>query len=141
MATLDMRDFHSLEEIRGCLFFYVQHYNHPPIPPSMAGPRRTVSFPNRNRSGAYPGRHWNRPSFWRRNAGSPRTRSSSSTRWNTRWTVASPGSASACAIPRICGKSTLWKRTEPLLWYACSTNRKTPSSNRIKYVYAKEISD
>ena len=30
MATLDMRDFHSLEEIRGCLFFYVQHYNHPP---------------------------------------------------------------------------------------------------------------
>ena len=30
MAALDMRDFHSLEEIRGCLFSYVQHYNQSP---------------------------------------------------------------------------------------------------------------
>jgi len=30
MASLDMRDFHSLEEIRGCLFSYVQRYNQSP---------------------------------------------------------------------------------------------------------------
>lgn len=27
MASLDMRDFHSLDELRGSLFSYVQHYN------------------------------------------------------------------------------------------------------------------
>ena len=30
MATLDMRDFHSLEELRGSLHAYVQHYNQSP---------------------------------------------------------------------------------------------------------------
>ena len=30
MASLDMRDFHSLEETRGCLFSYVQRYNQSP---------------------------------------------------------------------------------------------------------------
>ena len=30
MATLDMRDYHSLEELRGSLHAYVQHYNQSP---------------------------------------------------------------------------------------------------------------
>ena len=30
MASLDMRDFHSLDELRGSLFSYVQHYNQAP---------------------------------------------------------------------------------------------------------------
>jgi hypothetical protein len=30
MATLDMRDFHSLDELRGSLFSYVQNYNQSP---------------------------------------------------------------------------------------------------------------
>lgn len=32
MAALDIRDFHSLEELRGSLMAYVQLYNRSPIP-------------------------------------------------------------------------------------------------------------
>lgn len=30
MASLDMRDFHSLDQLRGSLFTYVRHYNQSP---------------------------------------------------------------------------------------------------------------
>ena len=127
MASLDMQDFHSLEEIRGCLFLMCSAITSPPTPPSMESPHRIVSFPNRNRSGVCPEKNWKGLSFWKWNAGFPLIRLSSSTRWNTRWTAASPGSASGCVIPPTCRKSTLWNRTGRLPRYVCSTNRKTPS--------------
>ena len=50
MAALDMRDFHSLEKLRGSLYSFVQQYNQSPILPSADCPHRTVSFRNRSRS-------------------------------------------------------------------------------------------
>ena len=55
MAALDMRDFHSLEELRGSLYAFVQQYNQsPPFFPPWTVPHRTVSFRNRSRSADFP---------------------------------------------------------------------------------------
>ena len=69
MAALDMRDFHSLEELRGSLHAFVQRYNQSPILPSTGCPHRTASFRNRNRSAGFLRKTSPKTSFWRLNAG------------------------------------------------------------------------
>ena len=69
MAALDMRDFHSLEELRGSLYAFVQQYNQSPILPSVDCPHRTVSFRNRSRSADFLRKTSVKISFWRLNAG------------------------------------------------------------------------
>lgn len=69
MAALDMRDFHSLEELRGSLYAFVQQYNQSPILPSVDCPHRTVSFQNRSRYADFLRKTSVKISFWRLNAG------------------------------------------------------------------------
>ena len=69
MATLDMRDFHSLEELRGSLYAFVQQYNQSPILPSVDVPHRTVSSRNQSRSAGFLRKTSDKISFWRSNAG------------------------------------------------------------------------
>ena len=50
MAALDMRDFHSLEELREVCTLLSSNTTNSPILPSVDCPHRTVSFRNRSRS-------------------------------------------------------------------------------------------
>ena len=57
MAALDMRDFHSLEELRGSLYAFVQQYNQSPILPSVDCPHRTFLFGTGADPQTFRGRH------------------------------------------------------------------------------------
>ena len=69
MAALDMRDFHSLEELRGSCMLLSRDTTNPPILPSTGCPHRTASFRNRNRSAGFLRKTSPKTSFWKLNAG------------------------------------------------------------------------
>ena len=138
MAGLDMRQFHSLEELKGSLFAFVHQYNLT-VHSSLHGKSpqdRFFSEPEQIRRSRR--MRSTRSSCWRSRGASPPTASSPSTRWNMKSITGSPGSASGSVIPMTCGRSLWWNPMGTSHPSACSINTKTLSSNAKRHAYAKE---
>lgn len=75
MSSLDIRDFHSLEELRGNLFAYVQIYNQTVHSSLIGCSHRIVSFQSRNASGAFQSKKSKTAFFLKLNVGYPLTAS------------------------------------------------------------------
>ena len=110
MAGLDMRDFRSLDELRGSCMLMCKAITWHLILPCAACHHRIVSSLSQIISAVLRRIISTKTSFWRLNGVFRQTVSSSLTRSNMKWTAGSHASGSGS------GKSTLYKQNQSLFW-------------------------